>query len=485
MDCSENDDKLPIILIDLKEISYFIQRHPFDSILGGRYDFYNHLLAKLCQKFCQNGAQLAFFMVGTRCTDTLKFFANKATFRYNNSMEILNKMRERIDITHSTHRKLLQCTRDSHAFTYNFKKLLGRFGNVHVTHIQHNCEIIQYINEHSDRVLALISNDTDFLAFEGDFKLWLTADIDVNQMTSNQVQKQKLYARLGFDYGPHQMRLLSALSGNVHLPFEMLIDFLERLENNRLEPSKRGKVWNISHYIRQESTEIIDNEPQFDLDKISGDVFGADYAQWQRNAIANGLAVYNVNFSSDELHLHEKYRGNAFLSHCKEHDPFLFTLATDDVYIVKDIAFADYQNYRSKTYSELVAPILMKICGILFDNDVHDRRDVRRIFMKHAHDEPFKTTEETIIYPPSKAKHFYFQIKRNEFSFPIISVELPDRFDLIFHKKDQKYDELRWSLLKWVLNLDDDFLAKIKRSPKNLFAVIVTLQYLVQVKCSL
>lgn len=44
----------------------------------------------------------------------------------------------------------------------------------------------------------------------------------------------------------------------------------------------------------------------------------------------------------------------------------------------------------------------MKICGILFQNH-HDRRDIRQIFMKHAHDGPFKITDEIVIYPPSKA----------------------------------------------------------------------------------
>lgn len=63
-------------------------------------------------------------------------------------------------------------------------------------------------------------------------------------------------------------------------------------------------------------------------------------------------------------------------------------------------------------------------------------------------------------------------------------MSLPDLNDLIFKNRDQKYDECRWSLLKWILNFDDEFLEKIKLNTqfKNLSTVIITLQFLIQVK---
>lgn len=388
----------------MKEISYLIQRDEIGSILGGRYDLYNHLLRKLCQNLCQYGAKLVFFMVGRRYTDDLALFVPKAEFQHNNSMEILQKMRAQIDIKSVTTKQLLRCTaRDSYAFTYNFQRLLRRFGDLHVTHVEHNREIAQYINKNSSQVLALISNDTEFLAFDGNFEFWPIADLDLKHMTCERADKEKMYARFGFVHGAHQMKLVSALSGTVYLPMDEVIRFIKELDTIRQDPLKIGKFWTISEYVRRQSIEIIGNQPQFDLDKISNDVFGADYTPVQRNGIANGLAIYDMNFDEDELYFQDKYKENAFLSFCKERDPFLFKLATDEVYVVKEHSFVDYQNYRSKTYSELIIPILMKICGILFQKDP-ERRDVRQIFMKHAHDEPFKLTEEAIIYPTGKEK---------------------------------------------------------------------------------
>ena len=86
---------------------------------------------------------------------------------------------------------------------------------------------------------------------------------------------------------------------------------------------------------------------------------------------------------------------------------FLYKLSTDETFCVRDIEYIDFRNYKSKSYAELIVPILMKMCGILFKDNT-PRPDVRKICMKLAHDEPFKLTEEDIIYPPSKTKKSFF-----------------------------------------------------------------------------
>ena len=85
----------------------------------------------------------------------------------------------------------------------------------------------------------------------------------------------------------------------------------------------------------------------------------------------------------------------------------MYKLVTDDIFNIRDIDFIDFRNFRSKSYAELIVPILMKLCGILL-KDNKRRPITREICVKHAHDEPFKVTEETIIYPRSKTFLEYF-----------------------------------------------------------------------------
>lgn len=62
-------------------------------------------------------------------------------------------------------------------------------------------------------------------------------------------------------------------------------------------------------------------------------------------------------------------------------------------------------------------------------------------------------------------------------------MELPNLFDLIFKRKKEHSDDLCWSVLQWILDLDKDFVEKIRGKDhfKKLSTTIITLQYLVQV----
>lgn len=201
--------------------------------------------------------------------------------------------------------------------------------------------------------------------------------------------------------------MLSALCGSNFLPHYILTEFLGGLTQSNDDSKKRGKIVNVAAYVKRQEFELVNKKPKYDLNQISRDVFGADFTLEQLNSIANGLECYNLNF--EEVMSRTGYRDpaqrNSFLKFCKTHDSFMFKLATDAIFIVKDITYIDYRNYKSKNFAELVIPILMKVCGILYKDNPR-RPVVRKICMKHAHDEPSKLTEETIIYPPSKQQIF-------------------------------------------------------------------------------
>lgn len=135
----------------------------------------------------------------------------------------------------------------------------------------------------------------------------------------------------------------------------------------------------------------------FDLKKIGHDVFGDDFSDEKLNCIKNGLECYDLEDFQQPINRNL----SSFLRFCKTRDRFAYKLATDEIYNVKDITYMDFRNYKSKSYAELVIPLLMKMCGILFKDNAR-RPTYRDICMKHAHDEPCKVTEETIVYPPGK-----------------------------------------------------------------------------------
>lgn len=402
-----NEDKTPVILIDLKELAYLIQREEIGAILGGRFDYYNHLLTQLLKNLSNSSAKLVFFMPGKRYTDDLPFFIPKTEFTYSLGIEMLDKMENGQTLKSLTERTAHECSaRNTLTFAYNLKRMARRYGDLIVTYQEHNQEIARYAKNH-DQVLAVITNDTDFMAFEGDFEFWLASDINVRYMTCTRYCKNKLYAKLGFDHGAYQMQLLASLCGSNYLPIFIITNFLKRVteQNSNDNPLVRGKILNVAAYVRRQPYELIDNKPKYDLKQISQDIFGDGFTEFELNSVANGLACYQLDFDEEKINSgYREHAGrNAFLQFCKTHCSFAYKMATDEIILVKDLTFVDYRNYKSKSYAELVKPILMKICGILFVHDP-DRPTVRQICMKHAHDEPSKLTEETVIYPSSKTK---------------------------------------------------------------------------------
>ncbi|XP_031641258.1 uncharacterized protein LOC116352656 [Contarinia nasturtii] len=447
----DNNGKVPQILIDLKEVAHiFVQRDEIGVILGGRFDYYNKMLRNFLENLKKTNVKLVFFMAGTKYTDDLQFFIPKRESEYMNCLTIFDKLESKSDLKAYLDEKNKFSTdiRMSLAFDYNLKKLVRRYGDFYVNLFRHNQEIARYAKQHADEVLAIISNDTDFMAFEGDFQFWRANGINIKTLTGIRYCRHKLLEKLQLNI--YQMPLLSALCGSNFLPYYVIGDWINKLvASNTTE--NRGKIWNVSMYVKRQPMGMVKNKPNFDLERISCDIFGPDCTPEQLNSIENGLNCYDINFND------EPEPKMSFWKFCKKHDAFMYKLVVDDIFNVKDVEFIDFRNYKSKSYTELVVPILMKLCGILLKDHAR-RRDTRKICIKHAHDEPFKVTEEKIIYPPMK---------------------LPELFDLIFKNKERNFDKSRWNLLNWVLDLDDDFPKKFLEK-KEFMVVILTLKYLVQ-----
>lgn len=395
---SEHDGKTPEILIDLKEFPrMLLQKDKIGIILGGNYDRYNKMMRTFLENISMAGVKLVFFMPGHQYSDDLQFLIPKTEEIYNNSLEILDTIDENSDLrAYLREKKLHDHMRMELSFDYNLKKLVSNFGHFYVTHEQHNQEIARYANKNADRVLALITNQNDFLAFSGGkYEYWRATSIDPTGMTCHRYNKKKLFDKLGF-VGIVQMQLFSALCRSIFLPKYAIEHFLDRLAEENANPLQCGMIWNVSGYVKDQHISTVNDEMPYDLDLISRDVFGEDYSREQLDTIAKGLAYYKLKFEltpCPEL--------NAFLQHCKHENLFAYKLATDDIFNVKDISYIDFRNYKSTSYAELVIPILMKMCGVLFKDDEH-RPTERKICMKHAHDELLKMTDETIMYPSSK-----------------------------------------------------------------------------------
>lgn len=452
-----------------------IQGRNLQNCLGGQYPFYINYYRSFFKKIENFGADLVFVAAAKKLSDELEIFIPNNEMDYIAFISILDD----IDANEGKWSKTIEPKhkkRASKTTEFNMLKLAKQHGEVRINYFRHNQEIAKYANENADAILALITNDTEFLIFDGDYQVWRATDIIVQQMSAYRFCAKRLREHL--EMNTQQLELLSALAGTDYLPLEVLEDFYTKIGT---ESWSGGHIDALAKYIREEVPLLPttqENDVRFDLEKIARDVFGESYTRGDLNAIQNGLIQYNLNFETNGKYPYKR----ASLDFCKTHNMFIFKLFTDKVYLIKDISFIDYRNCKLKNYADLVIILLRKLQGILYANELR-RPKTRDFCMKYAHDEPFKVVKETIIYPPGELKTMRVAfVGVNLFVFALFSIgKIPELFELVFKTKDSKYDGLRWFLFDWLFEFGPDFKEQLKKNHSKYTAVLVTIKYLLMV----
>lgn len=392
--CSDHDGKQPTILIDLKELAHtFCAKDEVGIVLGGRYKKYNGMLKRFLDEMHRINVKLVFFMAGNTLSDSNQpLFRTHIEKKYIKGIELYDAIDNGTDLIKYLHEKnaFSPDIRMTLPFSYNMQKLCHQFGEIYTNYQCHNSEMAYYISKHPKDVLAIITNDTDFLAFDGDFQYWSANDLHLINLDCVRYCRDKVRSKL--DLNSMQLQLVSALSGHDFLPREYVVPFWAKLAELY---GKRGpRIENLATYVKQleiQPVKSLKYKVHYDLERISHDVFGEDYTRDKLDGIAKCLRYYGTV-------IHPKTEKNAFMKCSKVNSPFIYTLAGYNIFNIKDIDYIDYRNVKSKNYSELIVPVLAKLCGILNTENCNSRV----ISMKFAHDEPCKQERVPFVYPPSK-----------------------------------------------------------------------------------
>lgn len=405
----------PKIVIDLKEFVHSVVQsddHHHATILGGHFALYTRILRRFFENVTEANADLVFFLTERKVNEDLALYIPKLEKKYIKGLEVLEGIERGCDIRQyvQTKEKVWGDKRVSNALEENIATICLKFGELHATYTHQ--EIARYVRNHVE-VLAVITNDTDFLAFEGEFQFWHANSIHFQNLTVNRFNRQALLEKLGVSMP--QLQLMGALSGGAYLSSDQSHKFYTEFA----QKPKGGRIVFLSWYAKQHPAigKTTNNGVPFNLEPIVFDVFGQDYTPLDLNVIHNGLKIYDTESASD---FDEEYRNDfltpsspkerkSFVNFCKKNAVFMYFLMTDKVYKVQDIEYIDYRNFHSKNFADLIVPVLMKMCGILYSNSFPPRL-TRRICIKYAHDEPAKVVDEYVIYPEGTCAHYIFEL---------------------------------------------------------------------------
>lgn len=269
-------------------MTHCVARKENDTICGGRHQIALNSWKTLLSALKATGCSLIFFadltLQESKCDTWLSRRNEKFDF-YISIYELI-KVGASVDSITATvqERKVLTSTFSG------MEAIAETYGDFHRS-VKHECdlELAQYAKR--EKALAVISNDTDFLIFDGDWRLWMSNDV---QITSGNILKTVEFNRKGLrellSLNQYQLPLLATLTGN---------DFTKKHESElfnflRSLGPLRFKFKNLAKYIRDlDSKELSDA----DIEKIVRRIFGSGGGSQLVNLIKQSIDSYNLDFT--------------------------------------------------------------------------------------------------------------------------------------------------------------------------------------------
>lgn len=157
-------------------------------------------------------------------------------------------------------------------------------------------EIARYAKQH--QVMAILSNDTDFLIFDGSWRLWSTEHIRItraNRLITTEYNRKSIKKVLSLSN--RQLPLFATLMGN-DITNQKIINIKIESFFKAIDPSKH-RIHNIADYVRDLSDDI-DNFTIIsddDLRRIITPILGGAYDRWEK-LIRSSIDSYNTDLLS-------------------------------------------------------------------------------------------------------------------------------------------------------------------------------------------
>lgn len=246
-------------------LTHCVAKKENDTICGGRHQITLKSWTKLLDAFKATGCALTFFSdltIQNGKTDTWLSRRNEKFDFYISLYELINAG-VCVDTIIATVQEKKGLTSTFHAM----EAIAETYGEFHRA-VKHECdlELAQYAKH--ENVLAVITNDTDFLIFDGTWRLWSSNDIQFT--TANQLKTTE-FNRNGIknlcSVTQRQLPLLATLIGNdfTHKYNDRLYSFQRSLG------PMRNKFSNIARFVREFGDGQLSSG---NIKKIAARVFG-------------------------------------------------------------------------------------------------------------------------------------------------------------------------------------------------------------------
>lgn len=386
---SENSNQTPIVVIEFTSLRRWLEQKPMDVICGRRYQIMIKPWENIFIALKNAGCSLVFFAPWYNSDFKLDQKLVNLNQHCRKYADIYNQIEcgtvlQDIQIVNT--RRIFEATKHSLAST---AKDYGELRNA----VKEQChlEIVRYATQHN--AMAIISNSTEYLVFDGSWKLWTSYDLKIdqsNRITTTEYEPKCLVSC--FEIAKHQLPLFATLLGNeiTSKHKDILYDF-----HKTLGPLKY-RLQNVANYVRKVGSIHLSD---LDIRRLTQHVFGTADDEMQK-LIKQSLNWYDTNTPPIVID-----------------DPIEQKLANTNMYrtykaILSPIQIVNAQFYDKRScvdtgnYTELIIDWYKRKVGVVRQQRIDDNFTLTFLAKKNS-DEGHQAYTDAPIYPDCELNYIF------------------------------------------------------------------------------
>lgn len=232
----------PIIVVDWMCLVYpFCHLDKAGVICGGRYNEISHSMNHFFGELKSLGAELEFFSDGPIRSIATKSWCLRKDSYYQDMINIYDAVDQEEELL-----TIANIGRMPFHYVCTLKQAAMNHGRHHwATAKQCDQQMVAFANK--PNTLAILSDDSDFLIYEGPWRLWCTTSLDIKNLTTIEYNRAGLIQALGLQRS--QMPLLATLAGNDVVDSKSLTKFHRSLGNIS------DKIQNVAKFIKNQQNQ--------------------------------------------------------------------------------------------------------------------------------------------------------------------------------------------------------------------------------------
>lgn len=336
------------------------------GMLGGQHQISLEIIKNILKTLIAEGADLVFFSDGQIQISKIKEWCHRRGQKYEKRNESM--------IKGSAHkREQFKCI----AFFESVIKMIKskKFGEVNVsTEVECDRAIVKYALDNKDEVLAIVSNDTDMLIFEGDFQLW-NIDSKITRFKAQRLDRDELLHQLKLSQ--KQMKFFATIKGN---------DFTKRYGALLYEHAT-----DVASIVRENFTSDFEYNHSL-YEKVAKVMFKENIIITDEHleSIEESLKFYKLDFELEDF----------------DQKVNLLKLCLENGFALQyDVEFMDFKLRCNEKYISIILQTLKRACGTLQREQPHNKHlNEIKVVTKTDKNKNYETLRMAPICDPSVNK---------------------------------------------------------------------------------